>query len=43
MSNVKIQNGKIYFVEGKTTKNQEIMLEVVNYPSKAVLNDILKK
>lgn len=42
-SNVKIQNGKIYFVEGKTTKNQEIMLEVVNYPSKAVLNDILKK
>jgi Domain of unknown function (DUF4258) len=42
-SNVKFENGKIYFVEGKTTKNQEILLEVVNYSGKAVLKDILKK
>jgi hypothetical protein len=42
-SNVKYENGKIYFVEGKTIKNQEILLEVVNYSGKAVLKDILKK
>jgi Domain of unknown function (DUF4258) len=42
-SNVKYENGKIYFVEGKTVKNQGILLEVVNYSGKAVLKDILKK
>jgi hypothetical protein len=42
-SNMKYENGKIYFVEGKTVKNQEILLEVVNYSGKAVLKDILKK
>jgi phage-related protein len=43
MSNVKYENGKIYFIEGKTIKNQEILLEVINYSGKAVLKDILKK
>ena len=38
-----MENGKIYFVEGKTTKNQEILLEVINYSGKVVLKDILKK
>jgi hypothetical protein len=43
ISNTKYQNGKIYFIEGKTTKNQKILLEVINYSGKAVLKDILKK
>jgi Domain of unknown function (DUF4258) len=42
-SNLKIKNGKIYEIEGKTTNNQEITLKVINYPSKAVLIEILKK
>jgi Domain of unknown function (DUF4258) len=42
-SNMKYENGKIYFIEGKTIKSQGILLEVVNYSGKAVLKDILKK
>lgn len=42
-SNVKIGNGKSYTIEGKTTKNQMIVLEVINYSDKAVLNKIIKK
>ncbi|WP_396211980.1 DUF4258 domain-containing protein [Flavobacterium sp.] len=42
-SNVKIGNGKIYIVEGKTVKNQAIELKVINYASKAVLEEISKK
>lgn len=42
-SNIKVGNGKRYIIEGKTTKNQEIILEVINYDDKAVLEDIVKK
>lgn len=42
-SNKKIENGKLYIIEGKTTKDQAIILEVVNYSNKAVLKDIIKK
>ena len=42
-SNVKIGNGKLYTIYGKTKKNQEITLEVINYSEKAVLRNILKK
>ncbi|MET0759145.1 MAG: DUF4258 domain-containing protein [Flavobacterium sp.] len=42
-SNKKIENGKLYIIEGKTTKDQPIILEVVNYSNKAVLKDIIKK
>jgi hypothetical protein len=42
-SNVKFENGKLYIIEGKTAKNQPIVLEVVNYSDKAVLKDIIKK
>lgn len=41
-SNVEVGNGKRYIIEGKTQKNQEIILEVINYPEKAVLKDIRK-
>lgn len=42
-SNIKVGNGKRYIIEGKTSKNQEIILEVINYSDKAVLSDIIKK
>lgn len=42
-SNVKIGNGKLYTIYGKTKNNQEITLEVINYSDKAVLRNILKK
>ena len=42
-SNVKYENGKIYIVEGKTIKNQPIILEFINYADKVVLKDIIKK
>ncbi len=41
-SNIKIGAGKIYTIEGKTVKKQDIILKVINYPEKAVLDDIIK-
>jgi hypothetical protein len=41
-SNIAVGNGKIYVIEGKTIKNQEIILNVINYPEKAVLDKIVK-
>ena len=42
-SNVVLKKGKLYIIEGKTIKNQEVTLKVINYPDKAVLEDIIKK
>ncbi len=42
-SNVETKNGKLYIIEGKTLKNQEIKLKIINYQDKAVLEDIVKK
>lgn len=42
-SNIKIGNGKIYVIDGQTVKNQKITLKVINYPEKAVLDEIIKK
>jgi hypothetical protein len=42
-SNIELEKGKIYVIEGKTVQNQEIILKVINYPEKAVLKDIIKK
>jgi len=41
-SNIKVGNGKLYVIEGKTIKNQEITLKVINYAEKAVLDAIVK-
>ena len=41
-SNIKKEGGKLYIIYGKTTKNQNITLEVLNYPEKAVLRNIIK-
>jgi hypothetical protein len=42
-SNKPIDGGKLYIVYGKTKKNKEITLEIINYPEKAVLRNIIKK
>ena len=42
-SNIAVGSGKLYVIEGKTLKNQEIILNVINYPEKAVLDKIIKK
>ncbi|BFM44995.1 DUF4258 domain-containing protein [Flavobacterium sp. CFS9] len=42
-SNVPVNKGKLYLIEGKTAKNQEIILKVVNYENKAILEEIIKK
>ena len=41
-SNIAFKKGKLYIIEGKTVKNQEIILKVINYDNKAVLDDIIK-
>ena len=43
LSNVQKGNGKIYIIEGQTIKNQPIIIEVMNYPSKAELINISKQ
>ena len=42
-SNIKEEGGKLYIIYGKTSKDQEITLEVINYSDKAVLRNIIKK
>lgn len=42
-SNISYQKGKLYIIEGKTTKNDTITLRVINYSNKAVLEDIIRK
>ncbi|MDX6181497.1 DUF4258 domain-containing protein [Flavobacterium sp. Fl-77] len=42
-SNIVFKKGKLYVIEGKTVKNQEIILKVINYENKAVLEEIIKK
>jgi hypothetical protein len=42
-SNVELKKGKLYIIEGQTTKKQEVTLKVINYSDKAVLEDIIKR
>ncbi|MBC7493443.1 MAG: DUF4258 domain-containing protein [Flavobacterium sp.] len=42
-SNIIYQKGKLYVIDGQTTKNKKITLKVINYPNRAVLDDIIKK
>ncbi|TWI00444.1 uncharacterized protein DUF4258 [Flavobacterium tiangeerense] len=42
-SNLIVKKGKMYTIEGKTIKNQEVVLKIINYSDKAVLEDIIKK
>ena len=42
-SNIDLKKGKLYIIAGKTIKNQEVILKVINYSDKAVLEEIIKK
>jgi hypothetical protein len=42
-SNKIYQKGKLYIIEGQTLNKDTITLRVINYPSKAVLEDIIRK
>ena len=42
-SNIPYQKGKLYIIQGQTAKKDTITLRVINYPSKAVLEDIIRK
>ena len=42
-SNIPYQKGKLYIIEGQTTKKDTITLRVINYTNKAVLEDIIRK
>lgn len=42
-SNKPYQGGKLYVIEGKSTKDEDIVLEVVNYDNKVLLKDVKKQ
>ena len=42
-SNKPFENGKIYFIEGKNTKGEPIIVSMVNYEKKVILKDIKKE
>ncbi len=42
-SNIPTDGGKLYIVYGKTKKDKEITLEIINYTEKAVLRNIIKR
>lgn len=42
-SNIKTEGGKLYVIYGKTTKKEDITLEIINYPEKTVLRNIIKE
>jgi hypothetical protein len=42
-SNEPYRKGKIYIIEGKTSKNEDITITMVNYPTKVLLEKIEKK
>ncbi len=42
-SNESYRKGKIYIIEGKTSKNEDITITMVNYPERVLLEKIEKK
>ncbi len=42
-SNEPYKKGKIYIIEGKTSKNEDITITMVNYTNKVLLENIEKK
>ena len=42
-SNIKEGSGKLYTIEGKNSKNENITVEVINYSDKVLLKDIKKE
>ncbi len=42
-SNKEYKGGKLYIIEGKSTKDENVVVEVVNYDDKVLLRDIKKQ
>lgn len=42
-SNIKEGGGKLYTIEGKNSKDENITIEVINYSDKVLLKDIKKE
>jgi hypothetical protein len=42
-SNTEFRKAKLFVIEGKTTKNQAIILKISNREDKAILEEIIKK
>lgn len=42
-SNKPYKGGKLYVIEGKSTKDEDIVVEVVNYEDKVLLKDVKKQ
>lgn len=42
-SNKPFKHGKIYFIEGKNLKGEPIIISMINYNDKVILNDIKKE
>ncbi|MCG2611704.1 DUF4258 domain-containing protein [Flavobacterium sp. SM15] len=42
-SNQPLDNGKLYIIEGKNTKNEDIIVEMVNKSERVMLKDIKKQ
>ena len=42
-SNKPLEGGKLYIIEGQNSKDETIIVEMINYPDKVVLKDILKE
>ena len=42
-SKTKYKGGTVYVIEGKNTKNEPIVVEMVNYSNRALLKDIKKQ
>lgn len=42
-SSTEFRKAKLYVIEGKTVKNQEIILKISNREDKAILEEIIKK
>ena len=42
-SNIKDGSGKLYTIDGKNSKNENITVEVINYSDKVLLKDIKKE
>ncbi len=42
-SKTKVENGKLYLIEGKNAANEDIIIEMINYQDRVLLKDVRKK
>lgn len=42
-SNVPMDKGKLYIVEGRNANNEDIIVEVINYSDRVIVKDVKKE